>query len=723
MVPATLPRILSPNLGCPEIVSPEALFGTGIRVVLALPSAESPSGQGYLLKAECSYTGEGASFNLTLGDATELSDDTLPEKFDDVSDSRQVLSTTLRTAVFEGKARFWSFRVRADKKLGSEYLRQTEKGSRRATLYDLGLYRGSDLLSTTKHAIFLRPSSATVRFIHLTDLHTATRNDLWAKEIKSIVYPVPTDRQLKFINFNDHLRKFIGRANEFADSGELDFVLALGDLVDFIQLGIQKGDPGPNNWQGLLELLLGSSDETARGNRGLRVPLFTTLGNHDWRPYPYPPEVNAAIFGLNSKEASQFDYLYHDTSEVVGKRIAEVHSQLISEGSPILAETWWRSVVGWGLRRIELGIDHLSTRIYALVGKYAWTLISALLTAGVIGQGRTILSAEGAPGGILGALYHNRPSTLYIASGLVVLAIAMIAFKDWFGDQLRKKITALVSIETSVATLRDYFLCFNPYFNYAIRVEDCYFLILDTGHDCLTGQSFWDDGGKKLGPITVRDNIIGGSPDTMAFFPPNEYYPYSQINWLEANLKLISHTHAQKAGAPRNCRVVVCVHTPPANLSKQDCRRADQLLSENNGNPVLMKRGGLEGFDVRFGTINHYLSQFYYLCLGYRETDQQTLFGSGVDLVLAGHAHWNIEFRLKRPADAGSSWDPLIHYGKFSAEVEQKPTPPHKWWDPLLLQTGACGPPSDAAPNSPYFRYITIDPELAIETLQPRHLR
>ena len=54
-----------------------------------------------------------------------------------------------------------------------------------------------------------------------------------------------------------------------------------------------------------------------------------------------------------------------------------------------------------------------------------------------------------------------------------------------------------------------------PYFHYAFRLENCYFLVPDTGHDCLTAQSFWDDGGKKVYRIRVRDNILGGSPDTM----------------------------------------------------------------------------------------------------------------------------------------------------------------------------------------------------------------
>jgi hypothetical protein len=360
------------------------------------------------------------------------------------------------------------------------------------------------------------------------------------------------------------------------------------------------------------------------------------------------------------------------------------------------------------VRRIELAWDHVFTRLHAVLGKYVWKAIVALFATGVVGHGGAVL-------------FYNRRvlSPAWIILALIVVAVALFVLRNWFWDQLRHKITALLGIETSSDTLRDYFLRINPYFNYAIRLENCYFLILDTGHDCLTGQSFWDDGGKKLGPISVRDNIIGGSPDTMAFFPPNQYYHYSQIAWLEAVLDLIHRQRNQSAGTPRNCRVFVCVHTPPANLSKDKRGKADQLLAEAGGNPVLMER---KAFDVRYGTINHYLSQFYYLCLGFREVNQQDPFGPGVDVVLAGHAHWSIEFRLRRPGNAGAAWDPLIDYGKFSESVEQHPDPPHEWWGPLLLQTGACGPPSATDPDTPNFRYITVDAHLLIRTLRPRHL-
>jgi len=132
----------------------------------------------------------------------------------------------------------------------------------------------------------------------------------------------------------------------------------------------------------------------------------------------------------------------------------------------------------------------------------------------------------------------------------------------------------------------------------------------------------------------------------MGFYPPNENYPYSQIAWLERVLASIQQEHQQDAGARRKCRVFVGLHAPPANLSDRDRYDADERLK--NGKPVLMHRGWFGRFDIRYGTVNHYLSEFYYLCLGYREGQTHTVTGPGIDAVFAGHAHWSIEFKLQK---------------------------------------------------------------------------
>jgi hypothetical protein len=46
----------------------------------------------------------------------------------------------------------------------------------------------------------------------------------------------------------------------------------------------------------------------------------------------------------------------------------------------------------------------------------------------------------------------------------------------------------------------------------------------------------WDEGNKKVGVLSMKDGILGGSPDSMAFYSPNEYYAPGQITWL-ANVR------------------------------------------------------------------------------------------------------------------------------------------------------------------------------------------
>jgi hypothetical protein len=78
-------------------------------------------------------------------------------------------------------------------------------------------------------------------------LHIASRNDLWNTEIPSIIDGGTDSEGQGFVNFSEHLRKFIRWANTAADAGELDFVWALGDLVDFVHIGLVTREPTDNN--------------------------------------------------------------------------------------------------------------------------------------------------------------------------------------------------------------------------------------------------------------------------------------------------------------------------------------------------------------------------------------------------------------------------------------------------------------------------------------------
>jgi Calcineurin-like phosphoesterase len=259
------------------------------------------------VKARPSYVDEGRPFELGLSEPEVLEDDRLPTKFHAMTETRKLISTALRTRVLRGYT-FWCVRALPREQIGDGYPRKVS-GEPRGTLYDLVLYRQETRVAQVHHALFLRPCNPEVRFVHLTDLHIASRNDLWDTEIQAIIDDDPASEGKGFVNFNEHLRQFIRWANKAADAGELDFVWALGDLVDFVHLGLVAREPRDNNWSTLIDMLISCPHERERGNRGLRVPLFTAPGNHDWRTYPYPPDLTADIFGISKASANELDYL------------------------------------------------------------------------------------------------------------------------------------------------------------------------------------------------------------------------------------------------------------------------------------------------------------------------------------------------------------------------------------------------------------------------------
>jgi hypothetical protein len=702
MAKVHLPWIVNPSLGCPIIAS-VGQINHGTRLILA-DDHYSYNWDDYSLDAVPCAEGNGERFSLLLDDPRPITEDTLPEVFQDVGESLQLLSTLLRTEIFGPDVGFWSFRVRppGGKPLDDRHYRKS--GDRPVTtLYNLELRHKDKATRRVKHALGLRPPAAEVRFIHLTDLHVAARNDIWEREINATVNPKLGAEEPLFINFNRRFRQFIKKANALADTGKLDFVLMLGDLVDFVNQGYASSQSQETNWQVFLDMVTG---DDGRGE-GLRVPIFTTTGNHDWRTNPYPPERNPDVFGLSSEELKKLEFLYSDPPATTARVITETHDKLIATGSPILTRTWWGTLVGWGMR---VDVTRWGNWAVAFLSRYLGETATSLFLAGAGATGYGLRN---------GLRWPTMPELLLLAC-LFVPKLGLRWIQSWIGAGLRTVITSLLSIQSDVRGLQEYFLRINPYFNYAFRVENCYFLILDTGHDMLTAESFWDEGAKKARHLKIRDNIIGGSPESMAFLQPNQYYPYSQNTYLERLLECIRREQGQLAGRARTCRIFVGLHAPPANVSPEDREELDAQVQNDHGTPVPVSRE----FDLHYGGINHYLSQFYYLCLGYRESNTQQVSGPGIDVVLAGHAHWNLEFRIARPEGPRMqpTWEPQAFYGPISEAVEgqkiaQAPGDDSEWTS-LLLQTAACGPPSKLFRDTPYLRYITVDKALEISTLR-----
>jgi hypothetical protein len=698
-----LPRILSPNLGCPIIVAPSDLHD-GIDVVMAEPLDAAQSVYGIVAKPSC--RGDGQEFNLVLEAPQELTDPGLPSAFDRVEQTRWQISMTLRASICEGKARFRRYVARPAAELTDRQLR-TISGHARLTLYNLVLSRGAEELGTVYHALALRPAEGTLRFIHATDLHVSLRNDIYDTALNRRENDAGAAATVPFVNFNQNLRRFIEHANDLADQGKLDFVLLLGDLVDFIKHNYgDQDDYGENNWRLLCDILLGAEARGVQAAKkpGIKVPVFTSTGNHDWRFFPYTPAAYAAAFGLDKKSVKTLDPFWADDPEELVKKTKQFYQKMLSEGtllSNVMLGGKYLHKGGDWLRKVRDKIMPPQGSVKVRGNLLDWLLprmatwqvqvLAPLLASG--------LAAAGAKVSFLSRL-SSEPAELLsiviaVVSGLMNGIIGLTKFL------VRWRSPDLMALGAGWEALRDYFLNINPYFNYAFRVERNYFLILDTGFDCLRAQRFWDDGRKKLGRIGIKDNILGGSPDSMGFFEANEFYPYSQIAWLEGLLRLITDREAE-GDSP--AQIFVGLHAPPINLSKK--QRLDADAARQGKQEIILKTGK---YNIRYGTINHFLSQFMHLCLGRAEKRPKERFRP-VTMVFAGHAHWRLECCLR--------WDeqrqkPLVYYGDYTGTPGVRGDKP---W-PLILQTPAIGPVGcdEFSKSPPHFRWIEVTKSGAVQ--------
>ncbi len=140
------------------------------------------------------------------------------------------------------------------------------------------------------HSVYLHQKDwSTFNILHAADSHVAWRNDF----IKSTVQnALGGDAARSFINFNENFRYFIHSSNELHRTGKADLIVLTGDLVDYIEITRKftggPGIPADNffflrnqliSWKRCSEMVVGEE---------LEMPLFTLLGNHDYRPAEYP---------------------------------------------------------------------------------------------------------------------------------------------------------------------------------------------------------------------------------------------------------------------------------------------------------------------------------------------------------------------------------------------------------------------------------------------------
>lgn len=158
----------------------------------------------------------------------------------------------------------------------------------RRTLYSIA-YRVPGLapIIIAPHSVYARSDWTSFNVAHITDLHVSRRIEHYRAQLRKTGVSASDIGQ--FNNWNDALRDFIRYANHLHSAGLLDAIMATGDLVDYVH---EAGDNqnGPGNFGFFEALIRGdapSPDAEAPKSEALRVPIFTSLGNHDYRANPY----------------------------------------------------------------------------------------------------------------------------------------------------------------------------------------------------------------------------------------------------------------------------------------------------------------------------------------------------------------------------------------------------------------------------------------------------
>ena len=154
-------------------------------------------------------------------------------------------------------------------------------------------------LTEVLHPVFVRRSGSNpLNVAHVTDTHVDVRADVYEENLKRAPAPMSWDgHQLRYRNVPLHYNNFnrsFARTYEDAKA-DSDIVLLTGDLIDYGRGHIGLVDDGryrrrlgedgtyheDRNWF-LFYYLLASRSNYSK-------PVYTALGNHDWRLNPYPP--------------------------------------------------------------------------------------------------------------------------------------------------------------------------------------------------------------------------------------------------------------------------------------------------------------------------------------------------------------------------------------------------------------------------------------------------
>ncbi len=701
------PTIISPNLGCPCIASVEEIFeGTSraIPLVIATGFGDLSTAPDFtlpgklLLRPSFSEDGDPGPISLEIRDSPiEIIDWHSLPSFSEAHDTRLLINRVLHYDVLGKEHRYWRVDAFVEEGLNeAERLLRTRGGRLLPALYDLVL-TASDGNSekVNAHAVQFVPTfNEGCTFIHLTDLHVATRNDEILDEVVLSGNRRPRKEiENSYVNFNENFRKFIHDANKMADNGELDFIVITGDLVDFAFHGWEDApNDAENNWRTFVNILTGRGvREKSRGNPGVKVATFTSTGNHDWRPRPYNPNLKGIRerFGLTSRELDNYGYTSFDPERYAHKR-ARLEKEIIRERVNVFNIDAFTDKY---LIKLSQLVSHETTQ--SLLPIIAGALgVSGARAAGVAVRASNLVKL-GAYGFVGAALLGGTKSLV-----------------DWVVDK-RVKLLLDNPLYASQMALHYYLKYVNPFLDYAFSWGKHLFVAMDTGPDAFAGSFMDEKDTDSLKRLSFVGSILGGSPDSRAFDSQRSHSSWSQIVWLEKVLSSLNKSDEQPGWSVDEGRTFVFLHTPPVNTRYGVTFVRDKLWeSRRQDKPVswIPRRE----HPLTFGTINHYVSQFLYLALGSKEgaspEDERAAGLKKVDLVLSGHTHRNLEFRIEKTQSHAIRVYADPYSDRHQTAVGEGSAT--AWWakhSPLLVQTAACGFRGKSDPHPPYFRKIAID--------------
>jgi hypothetical protein len=147
------------------------------------------------------------------------------------------------------------------------------------------------------------------------------------------------------------------------------------------------------------------------------------------------------------------------------------------------------------------------------------------------------------------------------------------------------------------------------------------------------------------------------------------------------------------------------VHTPPVNIKGENEKQElyENYLRKKTGKPWIDRKDN----NLSFGSLAHNWKTFLEVLTGL--TNQKKYI---VDLVLSGHAHQNIEFRLQPYYHRKDKrYEVGIYCWDYSNQLLNLKTPEERrqWWEknkPFILQTAATGPTGKYEPE---IRKIVIE--------------